>query len=329
MKNHYFGTTLSLAFCAAIGFSSHTPSLSAATTLHTVGDSTVALWPANYYPKTGWGQDLHYFFDASKVVIMDQGISGSSSKSYYDNNWASVKKTIKAGDYVTIQFGINDAAGDVPRHTDPFTTFEDYETKFVNETKALGAHPILVATVNRNSWTSSGTIYPAYHNYPIATRQLAPKLGVPLIDMDKMEGDLRTSLGEAYSLAYLSMIFPAGEWSANYPNGSNDSVHFQESGAIELDNLFIEGIKASSDTNVRKLIPALLPEYRVEIRVNDATLGMTTRTQYAPAGITFTLLAVPDTGHSFVSWTGDVNSTNALTQFKMIAASKSIVGHFK
>src|ERR1700687_1901965 len=79
-----------------------------ATTIHTIGDSTVAVWPSRYYPKTGWGQDLQFFFDSSTVIIDDQAISGSSSKSFYDNNWGTVKDTLQAGDFVTIQFGIND-----------------------------------------------------------------------------------------------------------------------------------------------------------------------------------------------------------------------------
>lgn len=300
----------------------------ASTTIHTIGDSTVAIWASKYYPKTGWGQDLQFFFDSSKVVINDHAISGTSSKSFYDTYWTGVKATIKAGDFVTIQFGINDAHTDAARHTDPFTTFEDYLTKFCNETAALGAHPILVTTVNRNSW-KNGVIYPAYHDYPIATRQLAAKINVPLIDLDQLEGNLRTSLGETYSLAYLSMIFPAGDW-PNYATGSSDSVHFQESGAIELDNLVIEGIRAlQSDPNVSHLIPALLPTYKVDIRIDHATFGMVTRTQFVPAGITFTLLAVPNSGHTFAGWVGDVTSSHAITQFKMGTSAKSIVGTFQ
>jgi len=317
-----------LTVCMALGLLLQARTASAVTTIHTIGDSTVSIWPSKYYPKTGWGQDLHFFFDPSKVITNDHAVSGTSSKSFYDNYWAAVKATIKAGDFVTIQFGINDAKTDTARHTDPFTTFEDYLTKFCNETQALGAHPILVTTVNRNSW-KNGVIYPAYHNYPIATRELAAKITVPLIDLDKVEGDLRTSLGETYSLAYLSMIFPAGDW-PNYASGSSDSVHFQESGAIELDNLVVAGIQAlNSDPNVGQLIPALLPTYRVDIRIDHSTFGMVTRTQFVPAGITFTLLAVPNSGHTFVGWIRDVTSTSAITQFKMGTTAKFITGRFQ
>lgn len=249
------------------------------------------------------------------------------AKSYYNDVWPSVTPKIKAGDFVTIQFGINDADSDVARHTDPFTTFEDYLTKFVNETKAKGAFPVLVSTVNRNSW-KNGEIYPAYHNYPIATRQLAANIHVPLIDLDKMEGDLRTSLGETYSLNYLSMIFPAGQWPI-YSGGSNDSVHFTEFGAIEIARLVVASIRASTDVHVSKLIPYFMPTYRVDFRNSNSTFGYVTRTQYYPAGITVTALALPNSGHSFVNWSGYINSTKINSQFKMPAAAVSVTGHFK
>src|SRR5712692_8258378 len=97
-----------LAVCSllvAVGAQAHgrTPTASAAATIHTIGDSTVAVWPSRYYPKSGWGQDLQFFFDSSAVLIDDQAVSGSSSKSFYDNNWATVKDTLQSGDFVTIQ----------------------------------------------------------------------------------------------------------------------------------------------------------------------------------------------------------------------------------
>ena len=328
MKTNSLIKVLLLAICVVLGLLVQARTASAATTIHTIGDSTVAVWPSRYYPKIGWGQDLQFFFDSSQVIIDDQAVSGSSAKSFYDSNWAAVKDTIQPGDFVTVQFGINDANSDPARHTDPFTTFEDYLPAFCDETSALGAYPILVTTVNRNSW-KDGIICPAYHNYPIATRELAARIGVPLIDLDQMEGDLRTSLGEAYSLSYLSLIFSPGDW-PNYPSGSSDSVHFQESGAIEIDNLVIAGIQAlASDSNVSQLIPALLPTYRVDVQVNDSSYGMVTRTQYVPAGITFTLLAIPNPGYAFVEWTGDVTSNDALTQFRMCTTDKFITANFQ
>jgi hypothetical protein len=125
------------------------------------------------------------------------------------------------------------------------------------------------------------------------------------------------------------MVFPAGQWS-NFQSGSNDNVHFQESGVLELDNLVIDGIRAlHADPFVNTLIPAILPTHRVEVLINDATLGMVTRTQSVPAGVKFTLLAIPNVGHRFTGWTGDVVSTAPVTQFTMGNTSRRITGSFR
>lgn len=296
-------------------------------TFHTIGDSTVALWRPDAYPKKGWGQDLQFFLDPSQVIVRDEAVSGSSAKSFYDSAWAQVKESIRPGDFVSIQFGINDSKGDPARHTDPFTTFKEYLTKFCNETQALGAYPILVTTVNRNSWRD-GVIYPAYHDYPIATRQLASEINVPLIDLDRKEGELRTLMGEAYALRYLSMIAPAGQW-PSYPNETNDSVHFQEAGALELDNLVIDSLQELGDaTPMSILAEAVLPRYRVEIQNSTPAFGMVTRSQFLPAGVTLNLLAVPNADQTFLGWTGDITGTSLTLQTTMDAQPKVIKASF-
>lgn len=305
-------------------------SAAAIPTIYTVGDSTVQAYTAGYYPRTGWGQVLPFFFDSSKVTIVDKGVGGTSSKSYYDNQWAAVKSLLKPGDYVTIGFGINDAAADAARHTVPFTTFKDYLTLFVNETKAKGAFPIIVATQPRNAWnaTTPPTVYAAYHDYPVASRQLAGTLGVPLIDLDQRAIALMQSVGQTYSTNFMYNHYVAGQW-PNYPNGNSDDVHFQEMGAIELSKLFVAGIRSlSGDANVSKLIPFLAPTYKVTFNTNNSAAGLVTRTEYFPAGITVTAYVWPNAGYSFVNWSGGITGTKHNTTFTMGAAAKTITATF-
>jgi uncharacterized repeat protein (TIGR02543 family) len=304
--------------------------LHAIPTVYTIGDSTVQIYTSGYYPRTGWGQVLPYFFDSSKVAISDKAVGGTSSKSFYDSYWAGVKSLLKSGDYVFIQFGINDAATDTARHTDPFTTFEDYLTKFVNETKATGAYPVLVSTLNRNAWnaTNPPTVYPAYHDYPVATRQLAASLPNPLIDLDKLCTSLLQSVGPTYSTNFMYNNYLAGEW-PNYPNGNADNVHFQEMGAIEMAKLIVQGVRnLSTDPNVSKLIPALVPTYKVTFTSNNASAGLVTRTEYFPAGITVTAKAWPYAGYTFTGWSGSISGTKVDTSFTMGTTAKTITASF-
>ncbi len=303
---------------------------SAIPVIYTIGDSTVQTYTSGYYPRAGYGQVLQPFFDSTKVTIANKGVGGTSSKSYYDTQWAAVKALLKTGDYVFIGFGINDSATDVARHTVPFTTFKDYLTLFVNETKAKGAIPVLVATQPRNAWnaTTPPTVYAAYHDYPVASRQLAATLAVPLIDLDQRVIAVLESVGQTYSTNFIYNNYAAGDW-ANYPSGNADNVHFQEMGAIELCKQVVAAIRAlSGDANVSKLIPFLAPTYKVTFNTNNSAAGLVTRTEYFPAGVTVTAFVWPNSGYTFSSWSGSITGTKRATTFVMGTAAKTITANF-
>jgi Lysophospholipase L1 and related esterases len=150
-----------------------------------IGDSTVANYAESYYPQTGWGQVLQPFFDSTKISVDNAALGGRSSKSFYNDHWNDVKAGIVEGDFVFIQFGINDRAFDDPdRSARTGGVFEGYMTSFANETIALGATPVFVSTVRRNQW-NDGSPYDAYHEHPGAVRTLAADLDVALIDLDE------------------------------------------------------------------------------------------------------------------------------------------------
>jgi uncharacterized repeat protein (TIGR02543 family) len=307
------------------------PRAVAVTTIYTVGDSTMSNYAASSYPQSGWGQQLHFFFNSANVVVSNRAVGGTSSKSFYDNQWPAVRNSLKAGDFVFIQFGINDAKKDDPaRFTMPFTTFKDFLTKFVNETKAKGAFPVLVSTQNRNAWTGSNpdTIYPAYHDYPVATRQLAGEIHVPLVDLDQRCKALLESVGKDYSTNFIYLHADSGEY-PRFPNGNADDVHFKEMGAIEMAKLVVAGIRAlGSDVNVSKLIPQLTPTFPVTFSANTSAGGAITRSENFPAGITVTAQARPASGWTFSGWTGSLTGTNRTTTFVMGAAPRTIMATF-
>ena len=296
-------------------------------TIYVIGDSTVQDYSSGYYPRKGWGQVLQYFFDAD-VKVINKGAGGTSALSFYRDLWGPVRDALQPGDYVLIQFGINDANSDPLRHTDPFTTFQDYLTSFVNETMAKGAHPVLVATLRRNAWNTDipPTLYPAYHDYPVATRQLAATLNVPLIDLDEMTKPLMESLGPDYTGPFMYMNILAGEY-PNYPNGTADDVHFQEMGAIEMARLVVERIGSlGSDTNINKLIPFIKPVKEVSATSNFPEGAIFTRTAGYPEGLTVTVKARMKPGYGFVEWQDEESNqltTNELYSFTMDTVDRS------
>lgn len=317
-----FATAALFACLGALGL--FQPAAQAIPTVYTIGDSTVASYTSGYFPLTGWGQTLPYFFDTSKVAFSNKAVAGTSSKSFYNSYWSGVKSLLKAGDFVFIQFGINDSATDTARHTDPYTTFEDYLTKFCNETKSKGATPILVTTIPRNAWNSDGTVYNAYHDYPPATRDAASKNGVKLVDLDQQCKSFMQSLGQYYCTWFIYDNYQAGWW-PNYPNGRSDNVHLQWAGATEVASMVTSTIQSLG----LSFASAVRTRYTVSFYRNNSNAGYLSRTRTFPPNMLVVAQALPNSGYSFSNWSGSLTGTDATTTFTMGTASKSITGNFK
>ena len=297
--------------CADFSFAKSKP------TVHTIGDSTVQTWNAANYPKSGWGQELSFFLNQDSVSVDNKAVSGTSSMTFYNTYWAGLKPTIKAGDYVFIQFGINDGS------LDPSTTFKDYLTKYITETRALGAFPLLITPMNNNNLPNG-----SWGLYPDAIRQLATSLSVPLIDLDALSKGFLASVGNVYSTNFIFLNIAAGDY-PNYPNGNVDNTHFQEMGAIEMTKLVVQGIKnLNTDVNVSKLIPSINPTFKVNFTSNNGLLGTITRSEYFPEGITVTAKALPITGVKFNGWSGDLVDSKAISSFVMGINQKTINAGF-
>lgn len=209
-------------------------SANAQITLHTIGDSTMA----NYDPATsdirGWGMMFQQFFN-SGVVVNNRGKSGASSKSFYMEApyWTTVKQQIKAGDYVIIQFAHNDEknggldGGTDPlnpingtdyRGTNPQTTYKDYLRKYIDETRALNATPVLATSMCRKYFSGSTITRKGLHDlgtdfslpatdhtydYAYAMKEVAVEKGVQIIDLTTLTKNLVESYGDTASTAQL------------------------------------------------------------------------------------------------------------------------------
>ncbi|MBI2418509.1 MAG: T9SS type A sorting domain-containing protein [Ignavibacteriales bacterium] len=160
-----------------------------------IGDSTMCLYDTtNNNPQRGWGQMLPQFFNSSATIV-NAAAGGRSSKSFYEEagKWNTVISQVQPGDYVFIQFAHNDQKDPVLYpgfHTDPGSTYDQYLTAYVNETRAKGGIPVLFTPVCRFYFDSNGLITASgqhnvvpYGDYPAAMRNVATTLNVPLIDL--------------------------------------------------------------------------------------------------------------------------------------------------
>jgi lysophospholipase L1-like esterase len=217
-------------------------------TLYTVGDSTMANYDPAFYPKQrGWAQQLPTFIADAKVTLVNNGVNGTSSKSYYSTLWNGVKSKLRTGDYVFIQFGHNDEKdsgieGASGVGTDAWGAYHGYLTRFVRETRALGAIPVLMTPVVRLSFSGATLSPTACHDltgngiavgnadYPAAMRAVAIAESCPLVDMTAATQALVEQYGptSAKSILYIS----------------TDNTHLQPMGATLYAQLAAQGLAA-------------------------------------------------------------------------------------
>lgn len=271
----------------------------------TIGDSTVQPYGASEYPRTGWGQVLGLFFDDTQVEVLNKAIGGTTTKSFYENHWNSpVKNNLAQGDYLFIQFGINDMY-----NLQSTELFKQYLTLFVNEARAKGAYPVLVSTLCGNNST--------WGDYPAATAQAAATLGVPFVDLSKASQLLLSSVGKEYATHFIYMNLKVGDY-ANYPNGSIDNTHIQEIGAIDMARLVVEGLKQlPDDVAIKNLCACLVPTYLVTFTANNNAGGIISRTADFPAGSRVTAKAVAKPGYKLEQWSGYMTNSLPITTFIM------------
>lgn len=299
-------------------------------TVYVIGDSTAANYTDYWYPQTGWGMVLQHFFDSEHVIVENKALGGTSSRSFYNSFWPDIRDNLlQPGDMVLIQFGINDRANDDERNT-TFEEFKAFLTSYVNETKAKGAHPVILSTVRRNSWVSPTEVYDSYHEHPVAARELAGEIGVPLIDIDQIEEAAMIAVGQDYTGPFWYLYTEPGEYpDGHYSGGKEDQVHFQEMGAIEICREITEAIEAATDdTILNRLIPYIKPRYEVAVssNISDAQT-MLSVTETFPEGINVTVKAKYNSSWDLVEWQdglGETFSEKDLTMFTMGAENLSL-----
>jgi lysophospholipase L1-like esterase len=147
---------------------------------------------------------------------------------------------LQAGDYVFIQFGHNDESKD---KVDRYTTPEQYKsniTRFVKETRAKKAIPILLTPVSRRKF-KDGKAIETHEVYSTLVLQLAKELNTPFIDLDKKSLELYQKMGEETSKLLFLQLEP-GEH-PNYPEGKVDNTHFSELGARKIAQIVLAELR--------------------------------------------------------------------------------------
>lgn len=237
---------------AFMGMAFYTPDDSI--TIYMVGDSTMADKPGTpeENPERGWGQLLPAFFQPS-VKIANHAVNGRSSKSFLnEGRWATVLTELHSGDYVFIQFGHNDQKdADSSRYTNPWTAYRRNLQKYVTETRAKGAYPVILSSIVRRKFNEQGTLVDTHGAYPFVARAVATEMNVPFIDMQLLTEDFVIALGPEKSKEIYLWV-AAGEYD-KFPDGKQDDTHLNLEGATAYAGLVVSAIRAMKSPLVAQL----------------------------------------------------------------------------
>ncbi len=193
-------------------------------TLFIVGDST-----ARNQADLGWGDHFAQFFDTAKINIANRARAGRSSRTFInEGSWDKVLAEMKPGDFVLLQMGHNDGGdlgGAKPRgsikglgeetqditlpdgHTETVHTYGWYMRKYIADTRAKKATPILLTLTIRNIWTIAPDGKPQIERdmgYDAEIKQLAKDTDVLYVDMATVEADRLEALGPEKT----ALLFP-------------------------------------------------------------------------------------------------------------------------
>lgn len=175
-------------------------------TLFIIGDSTVN---NSTKGQMGWGNVIAAFFDTAKIRVENRARGGRSSRTYITEGlWDQVLAEMQPGDFVLMQFGHNNggAINDTSRargslrgtgaETEEIDnlltkkhevvhTYGWYIRKYIADTKAKHAAPLVLSLVPRNIW-KDGKVVRASNDYGKWAKESAKAGGAFFVDLNEI-----------------------------------------------------------------------------------------------------------------------------------------------
>lgn len=227
-------------------------------TIYIIGDSTVR---NSNKVQWGWGTLLPEFFDSTKINISNQAMAGRSTRTFIkEGRWDRVLSTLKKGDYVMMQFGHNEGSKPdtsrrgnrgVLRGTGSDSvqlTWKDgmietvhsygwYIRKFVRDTRAKGATPIVLSMIPRNEFRD-GKVLRADKDYGKWAKEVAEEEGAIFIDLNGITADKYDEWGPEK----VKTFFPG------------DHTHTNKDGARINAASVVDGIKVNANNPLNQYL---------------------------------------------------------------------------
>ena len=205
-------------------------------TIYLCGNSTVV--DQNYEPWASWGQMITRWF-GPEVAISNHAESGLTARSFIaSNRLDKILSTLKAGDYVFVEFGHNDEKEKRPG--DGAWYHYQYQLKiFIDQVRSKGATIVFCTPTQRRAFNNDKkTLRNTHGDFPEAMKMVADKENVPLIDLNQMTKTFFETLGFENSKRAL-VHYPE----EMYGRKLEDNTHFNPYGAYEVAKCVVMGMK--------------------------------------------------------------------------------------
>ena len=209
----------------------------------------------------GWGAQFSTVFN-SNVKVIDRAVSGTSIKSWlyanvstqadasgectltntnYSANWNAMLDAnagMKKGDYLIVEFGINDGSDCSKGRHVGIELFKTYLTTMAKAASDRGAQAIFLTPTNAIGCTGSTAQTNTRGQYPAATIAAGASAGVPVIDVTTLSAALYTSAGLCPNSAdYTSTTSKVGLFFCG------DHTHFEKAGALQISQMVGKALK--------------------------------------------------------------------------------------
>ena len=217
--------------------------------LYIIGDSTVQDGNA---PIAGWGGPIRAMFDTTRLKSFNRARGARSSQTYLSEGlWELIRKGLKPGDFVLVGFGHND--GGTPKGTgneikvvtkrdgtpDTLHTYGWNMRKFVRETKAAGAIPILFSQIPLGS-LRDGKATRVTETFGKWLSEVAQSEGVGYVDLNELLATKYETIGNDAVKAM-----------------SQDGAHTNKDGAYFNAITMIEGLRAIRSPLATYILPTI------------------------------------------------------------------------
>ena len=187
--------------------------------LFLIGDSTVRNGQGTGTGgQWGWGDWLAPYFDTNRLNVVNRALGGTSSRTYYRDQWPHTLALIKSGDFVIMQFGHNDGGaindksraratikgvGDesqaitnlITGKLETVHSFGWYEKQMIEEARSQGATPMVCSLIPRNTW-KDGHAARNKNDYAGWAGQAAAAENAPFLDINEIIARTYDGLGQ-------------------------------------------------------------------------------------------------------------------------------------